>query len=149
MARPGRPQVALVEVAVHERVGEPARVDVVPAGGEPVQQPVEADLHCLRQPTAPPGDEVGERDREGVAPPIGEAHLEQVVHAPDPRGLQVDEQIDHRQEQLSAHAVEVVAGDLGEQRAMPSTPAAITRGRPRRGEPRVRHPRARRTAALP
>ena len=83
MSRPRRAQVALVEIAVDERVGKPARVDGIPSVAEPVQQPAELDLDPLRQPAPPPGDEVGERGHEGVAPPIGEAQLQQVVHAPD------------------------------------------------------------------
>ena len=100
-----------MEVAVHERVGQATRGEVVEDRRQPRDEGVEDARLVGRRAADYVGREVDGRRRT----PVGHAEREQVVLTPDPLDLQGDEHVEHRLELVALGVVAVVAGDVGEE----------------------------------
>ena len=104
--------VARMEVAVDERVGHAARVEVVEDRREAARRRRRGRVACRGRAAC---DHVGREVEERRTTPVGRAEREQLVLTADPLDLQGDERVEHRLELVALGFVAVVAGDVGEQ----------------------------------
>ena len=146
------PHVAAVEVAVHQRVRDAARRQRGEDRRQLVDEPAGRGSGGVVELVGGAGDDIGGLRHEGVAPPVGRAEGEHLDDAVDPPRLLGDEQPDHRCDLRRRRLVEVVAGDVGEQRPRPlrrehgRTDGDAFEHRPLVGEERWHHLQPHRTA---
>ena len=114
--------VARMAVAVHDPVAETAGPDAIEPGWKAVDERGERRLiirgDLLSRPVDKPGDRRSQRGRS----PVREPETEQLVRTPEPRLLDPNEDVDHRQERGSPGVVLVLARNAGEQDARTVVP---------------------------